>query len=257
MALRARSVEDYLAEKPNEPEWLIDGLLPRGGLTVVLAKPKTGKSILAAQVAGALGLGGMILGRGVFERRRVLYVQLDAPDTDWKKQLRQTRLRGFDTIDFYDLPRFFLDSESRRAELRAYIKAQGYDYVIWDALEKLTKADLNTVPGMQIVMERLQSTFPGPRMLIHHPRKPSGDSVDNLVDAGSGSHYLSGEASAIWLLRKTAKLTGTLQLGGRYLDETWKLEREPETYLWVQARQQAPESEDKYDWKKDHLRHSP
>ncbi len=248
MALRARSVEEYLAERPNEPEWLIDGMVPRGGLTAVLAKPKTGKSILAAQVANSLGRGLPLLGRLVVEPRRVLYVQLDAPPEDWRKMLRQTGLRGFDTLDFYDVPRHFLDSATRVAEVKAYVAARGYTYVIWDALEKLTTMDLNPVLGMQTALTRLQTIWPGPRMVIHHPRKGNGETVDSIVDAGAGSHYLAGEASALWGLSSRGRTKGTLVLGGRFLEEKRDLGRDgcpepgppcadkskcPHTYLWT------------------------
>lgn len=239
--LRARSFEEYLASAPPEEDWLIEELLPGGGLHVLLAKPKTGKSILAAQVSEALKRGTAVLNRRVVRPMRVLYVQLDATPKDWRKQARQLGLAVSDTLDVEDVPRFFLDSLGERQRLAAFIKAEGYEYVIWDALEKLTQADLNPVVGMQVALTRLQSVWGGPRLVIHHPRKPSGDAADSVVDAASGSHYLTGEASAIWLLNRTGKFTGNLQLRGRYLDDKLELGRDEKTYAWkIASSRPAP-----------------
>jgi len=62
-ALTVVPVGELLAE-PDEPErWLIDGLLPRGGLSILAGKPKAGKSTLARCMALAVARGDPVIGR--------------------------------------------------------------------------------------------------------------------------------------------------------------------------------------------------
>lgn len=237
--LRGQVVADYLASKADEPEWIVTGLVPADGLISLLARPKTGKSILAAQLLDSLASGTSFLDHRVVRPRRCLYVQLDCTPTEWRKQLRQLGGESWrwTTLDLDEQPRYCLDDADQRKRLHEYIAAGGFDYVVWDALEKLTKADLNPVEGMRQALDRLAEIWRGPRLLIHHPRKPSGDSIDRPSDAGAGSHYLGGEAAGTWVLTKnpTDHLKGTLSVEGRYMDKTYHLRREPGTYLWLPA----------------------
>ena len=47
---------------PAEPEWLVRGLIPKGGLVVLAAKPKDGKSTLVCAMLAALERGEPFLG---------------------------------------------------------------------------------------------------------------------------------------------------------------------------------------------------
>lgn len=252
-----RSFAEYVASAPQEPPWIIDRLLPVAGLTVLVAAPKTGKSILSAQVAEALTTGRALLGHTVVQARKVLYVQLDAPPVEWAKQIEALGLLEAHTTDIQEIPRFFLDELRTRQIAQKIIREGGYDYVIWDALEKLTARDLNETPNMQFALTRLGECWGGPRLVIHHPRKPSGDrATDSIVHAGSGSKYLSGEASMLWQLSwNAAKGEGKLQTLGR-LDKEREigLSRHATTGLWLpgvtpKPRPVAPAAEDKrYSW---------
>jgi hypothetical protein len=54
---------DLLAEPTLETPWLVDGLLASGGLSLLVAKPKVGKSTLARVLALAVATGTPALGR--------------------------------------------------------------------------------------------------------------------------------------------------------------------------------------------------
>ena len=56
---------------------LIPGVLPRRGVAVLAARPKTGKSILAMNLSLALGTGGVFLGHRFEEKAPVLYINLE------------------------------------------------------------------------------------------------------------------------------------------------------------------------------------
>jgi RecA-family ATPase len=199
------NAQDFAEEALPHPRWIVDRLLPGDGWTLLVARPKTGKSLLALMLAGALQ-GGTFLGRHVVEPGKVLYVQVDAPAGDWQEQVRllPEGRREWDTYTRQHLPMYALDpaNATLQAQLRDRIAKGSYRLVILDALEKLTKQDINTKEGCQGFIERLRIVSPGPTLVIHHPRKPHGDNADNVIDSAAGHHYLTGDASAIWGLAK-------------------------------------------------------
>ncbi|MFZ9994272.1 MAG: AAA family ATPase [Steroidobacteraceae bacterium] len=60
-ALRVLSLRDVMALPPIE--WLIDGLIPRGGLAVLYGPPGSGKSFAALDIAAAIAWGTLWHGR--------------------------------------------------------------------------------------------------------------------------------------------------------------------------------------------------
>jgi len=47
-------LKELYVEKEETTEYIVDGLLPKGGLSVAVAKPKTGKNTLARVAAKAV-----------------------------------------------------------------------------------------------------------------------------------------------------------------------------------------------------------
>ena len=198
--------QDFAEEALPTPRWIADKLLPGDGWTLLVARPKTGKSLLALRLAACVQGAKPFLGRTIAEPGGVLYIQVDAPPGDWQGQVRLLGPgeREWDTYTRQHLPMYCLDPTNAvfQGQLRDRIAKAGYRLVILDALEKLTKEDINTKEGCQKFIERLRFVSPGPTLVIHHPRKPHGDNADNVIDSAAGHHYLTGDASAVWGLTK-------------------------------------------------------
>ena len=60
---RLTRVGDLLLEPPESPPWVWDETLPRGGVSILAAKPKVGKSTLARALSLAVARGEAFLGR--------------------------------------------------------------------------------------------------------------------------------------------------------------------------------------------------
>jgi hypothetical protein len=69
-------VAELLAEPVEETPWLVEGLLPQGGLSILAGKPKAGKSTLARCVTLAVARGNPVLGR-VTNAGPVVYLGLE------------------------------------------------------------------------------------------------------------------------------------------------------------------------------------
>src|SRR3990172_926319 len=76
-------------------QWLVHGLIPKPGRFLLVGLPKVGKSNLALQIALAVSQGKSFLGAEV-EQGRVLFLQFDATDFEWKDRFDTLKEAGVD-----------------------------------------------------------------------------------------------------------------------------------------------------------------
>lgn len=87
--LKVDNVEEFVAERISEPEWLVEGLLREKALVMVYAPRGLGKTWFGLSLAVAVAMGGPFLKWPTTRRRRVLYV-----DGEMSAFGMQARLRG-------------------------------------------------------------------------------------------------------------------------------------------------------------------
>jgi len=245
--VKIQSFQQYVNTPLPHLPWIIPGLIPADGWTLLQAPPKTGKSIFAIQVADSLTRGQHFLawGNGLpfhgdhYTYATVVYIQADEPPGDWHQQLAQlgmyTSSPNALTIDRASTGLFVMDDPLKRHKLKALLAPLKPHLVIWDSLEKLTMQDLNTKEGCQRILKVIEEVWGGPRLVIHHPRKMKEGSFWGNLDEVAGNHYLSADASSILTLRKTGSLSGRLRILGRMADSEWDLVRSSKDYRWTKA----------------------
>ena len=91
------SIGDFLKQTPRFAAWLVHDLLPAGGTSLVVAKPKVGKSVLSRDCAFCIARGEMFLGRKTRQGRVLLLAFEDHPDK-LREQLAAMGLRTDDLI---------------------------------------------------------------------------------------------------------------------------------------------------------------
>lgn len=74
--IKPMSLSQLIAKFPNGIEWLVDGLLPASGTSVLVAKPKVGKSTLVRVLCVAVSQGAPFLHRRT-RKGPVLYLALE------------------------------------------------------------------------------------------------------------------------------------------------------------------------------------
>jgi hypothetical protein len=199
------SGRDYLS-LPRAPEtWLIDPLLPAGGLCLVYGDPKIGKSYAALQLALSLQGGTDWLGFHVPRPARPVYIQLDTPRSLWAERLDALRPsfgEGIDRLPQADLgtletwPFDILDPS--HSELLRYSLAQwSPDLVIIDTLRECHSGDENDSTTMkQVVSSLVSACHPAAMMLIHHSKKPVPEQQMDLMNDMRGG-YIAGKMDVI------------------------------------------------------------
>lgn len=85
---------DAYLNLPRAPHpWVIDKLLPVGGLVNLFGKPKTGKSFLALSLAKAIVNGEADWGGySICQPGSVAYLQIDTPREEWSARLSRIPL---------------------------------------------------------------------------------------------------------------------------------------------------------------------
>lgn len=240
--------------------WLVDKLIPVGGLVNLYGRQKGGKSFLAMQLALALALGHTEwLGRtlpGI--PTKVLYVQLDTPRSLWQDRFKNLREAGViipDGSSFVNTPSeypyqmedkesapypFDILQPSHQNWLKEKVSLNKPELVILDILREVHRGDENDAGHMQQVLAQLDlACRPAAILMISHGKKPPSDPAIevSLLDEGRGSSHVSARCDTIIRLRSAANgQTGTLSYQGRAAEETSiKLKRDLDTLFWLQA----------------------
>ena len=220
-----------------EPNWVVNDYLP-SGLTILAGKPKAGKSWLALQIAQAVGVGGMALGKKVV-KGPVLYLALEDPARRIKdRMLKQQWLHGSE-VEFMPLGQFqdtIGDLKNgggiRLAEQIEYGK---YRLAVIDTLSRAIQGDQNEVDEMTANLTPLQEIAHRTNcaiLLIDHHKKSvmDQDAIGDIL----GSTAKGAMADCAWgLYREKGKPAASLSIIGRDVVEvTLKLTMDWELGCW-------------------------
>jgi hypothetical protein len=214
-----------LVKEPEESiDWIIDDLLPAGGLSLVLGKPKSGKSTLVRQFAHAVARGDYCLGRRT-TRGGALYVTVEERRTDVRAHFVRLGTKGTRKLRIHvgrmvgvpsGAPAYYghhaeTIREQRLAWLTAAIKHFEPLLVIIDPLARfLAMKDLNdyaevteaTAPVIALARER------GTHLCFtHHAKKEEA----SAIDAALGSTAIAGMVDTIALVRRSGDSVRTLE----------------------------------------------
>ncbi len=192
------SLASLLDEPEEEIAWIVEGILPSGGFSMVAAKPKVGKSTLARQLALAIAQGVSFLGRQT-TKGAVLYVALEEKRGEVKKHFRLLGATGSEDLYVY------VGSVPHEAHkwLDTEIKRRKPTLVIIDTLFRFVSiADGNDYAKVTAALTPLLSLARdngAHLMVIHHARKGGGEGGDTTL----GSTAIFGSVDTAIMLKKT------------------------------------------------------
>ena len=191
--MRLARIDDYANEESNV-SWLVDGLLPSVGWTLLYGTQGYGKTTLALQLCAALQEGKPFLQRQTTQTD-VWYVQADSLSDEWQMIIKRVapQCKGWTTLD---VPTGCMDNA---AYVNALITLKGKvkpGFMVFDSLYNLTApGNINT--GNVLMPVNAMKTIAGnvPWMLIHHPKHGE--------EKASGHNSISANCSNEWALLKT------------------------------------------------------
>lgn len=203
---------DYL-HLPRAPQpWVIEKLIPIGGLINLFGKPKTGKSFLALGFAQAIVNGWADWqGYPILSHGPVAYLQIDTPREEWSNRLSKINLtemtpeRMLYIADMWQVPEFpFNILSTQQTELRWLKESLATIQpvlTIIDTLREVHSGDENDSTTMRNVIANLvDACRPSAILLLSHSRKDSMLTVngdDDMMDQGRGSSYVAGRMDVV------------------------------------------------------------
>jgi len=219
-------IGQLLNESDEAYDWLADCLLVAGGTSLVVAKPKTGKSVLVQNLAASVAQGRPFLGHGT-RQGTVLYCALEEKRGEVRRHFRALELQANDPLYVHvgrspDDALAWLETETdeRRPVL-----------IVVDTLQHLVRlADLNdyaAVTNALAPLTHLARTSGAHLLMTHHGNKRGGTNGDGVL----GSTGLFGAVDTLIQMRRTdsARVISSIQRYGEDLPES-VLEMEPETF---------------------------
>ncbi len=232
------SLTDLLNEAEESVAWIVEGMLPEGGVSVLVAKPKVGKSTLARQLAVAVARGEPFLGRET-TKGLVIYLALEEKRGEVRAHFRAMGVSGEEIhIHFGSAP------ENAVAELRRLTELKRPVLVIVDPLFRMARVkDANDYAQVLAALEpflTLARETGAHVLVVHHAGKserPGGDSI-------LGSTAILGTVDTAILMKRGNRYRSmwTLQRYGTDLEETvLDFDAETRTVDLGKSREEADE----------------
>lgn len=211
------SLRDLLAEPDESTDWIVDGLLPKGGLSVIVAKPKAGKSTLARQLALCVARGEDFLSRET-AAGLVVYLALEERRGDVKGHFRAMGADGEEPIKVFA----GMAPADAIAHVREMAMIERPVLIVVDTLARLARIkDLNdyaqTTEGIQPLLAIAREV--GSHVcLLHHARKGESKGIDSIL----GSTGIAGSVDTIVALHRCEKYRtiSSIQRVGEDIEET-------------------------------------
>lgn len=173
-SLTYHDYSEYI-EKDLSTPYLIDPILPRGGIGLVYGKGGHGKTQLVLSIIKSMAEGSLLFGLWPVQKGRILFIQGDMPQSLFQERLARAEPAFDNTADIkisHTDPMDITDTGWQRA-LSEAVEDVEPDLVIYDTLHKLHYLDeIDSVSSRKVygswkraVGEDITTIF------LHHSRK--------------------------------------------------------------------------------------
>jgi hypothetical protein len=194
-----RAIGELLAQPDTPLEWLVDGLLPREAISLLVGRPKSGKTTLCRTLAADVVGGSAFLGRPT-ERGAVIYVSLEDSRRAVTAHFRRLGVS-------MNAPLYVVCAQAPPDALqilRREVEWRHPALVVIDTLYRFAKvrdvAAYGEVTAALQPLLTLQRELRFHLLLVHHSPK-GADSTRDAIDAGLGSTALPGTVDLALFLR--------------------------------------------------------
>ena len=212
------ALEDVFDLPEEDVEWLVEGLIPKGGVTLLSAKPKVGKTTFARNIALAVARSSRFLGRqcsgGV-----VLWVHLEGKKADVINGFKALGAQRTDPIRFH----FGHAPADAIAWLQREVEAYKPVLIVLDTWHKLTLIeninDYGAVNRANAPLMELAHEKGVAQIWVHHNNKSVAGNGDEVL----GSQALFAAADVLVTMTRGndgVRAFRTIQRVGSDIEET-------------------------------------
>ena len=178
------SMADLFDMPAEEVSWLVDGLLPIGGVMILASKPKVGKTVLAKNLALSVARGKRFLGRRC-EAGVVLWLALEESKDQVVTSFKAMGVDRSDPIRFH----FGSAPEDAFRWLQAECEANKVALIVLDTWHKLSLIenvnDYAAVNRANAPLMRLARELNVAQIWVHHSNKGTGENGDQVLGSSA------------------------------------------------------------------------
>lgn len=217
--LQLTPLADLLAEPPEAVSWVIGGLLPTAGLSILAGKPKAGKSTLARCMAMSVASGADVLGRRTLQGP-VIYVGLEDKRPEIAEHFRAMGATT-EPILVHAGP-VLVGSDQAIQELEQLILDHHPVLVVIDTMLRFVRVhDTSAYAEMTATLDPILTLARQTGchiMLVHHAGKQDRDDLDSIL----GSVAITGSVDTPMIVRRQSgeRTLASQQRYGTDLPET-------------------------------------
>jgi hypothetical protein len=196
----------YLAQERPATSWVLQDLVPRGGIFTIYGKPKTGKSYFLLGLCEAIATGKPhFLGLPIQTHGPCLYLQIDTPRWVWMDRVEKLQRTGhydFSTVHFADksmvpYPFDIMECGNQFAPIIQEVKPV---LIVIDTFREAHMGDENDSGAMKVVVNQLVKCCGDSALALAAHRKKEGMQSDDLMDDLRGTSYLPGRMDCLMAL---------------------------------------------------------
>ncbi|HUZ48783.1 MAG TPA: AAA family ATPase [Candidatus Dormibacteraeota bacterium] len=191
------SMGELLRSQAIEPKWLVEGLLPDGGTSLFVAKPKVGKSTMLQNLAFAVARGEPFLGRATTQGV-VVYLAIEDKPSELARAFRAMGAGEGDPVHFHCAR----TPDDAGAWLQRVVEQYAPALIVVDTFQRFAKLrDLNDyalVTNAFGALCDLARSCGAHLAASHHGKKAGGDDGDAVL----GSTALFGAVDTLVELRR-------------------------------------------------------
>lgn len=194
--------ELFKEEKPID--WLVDSLMYRGGLSVLVGPPKTGKSTIARQLIQAIIRGGTFLDRKC-QQGSVDYYAIEEHINVLISDFRRLELSNDDNLSVHV---GHIESDNQFDAFRANVVSRKPDFVIVDTMFDIIQVE-NNYDYQQVKKALLKLSSAAKEanchiLMVHHSNKGNGEKRRGN-DSILGSTAIAGGVDTVIVLEREMK----------------------------------------------------
>ena len=168
------------AEEVDE-EWLLEGRIPAGGITLLVSLPKVGKSRFARQICRDMEKGAVMCGKKVAQGK-ALYLALEERPRDLKRHLR-----GLGAQETLMWAKPFRLTQENLSRLSLWIRQYEIDLVVIDTLNRAWMvekgADRRQADTAMSPLIDIAHTMDCAILILHHLRKAPGEDGSDVAES--------------------------------------------------------------------------
>jgi DNA-binding transcriptional ArsR family regulator len=204
------------------------------GLTMLIARPKAGKSWLTLQCAVHIAGGRQIDGITAVDHGIVLYVALEEPKSGTMARLKKLAPEGDWSENLHFLYELLPLMGGGAEQLAALIEKLQPRLVVLDTFTALVK--MGTKSGSDVFrtqyaevscLRKLAEQYRTAIIVVHHMRKGISDGA---IEAVAGTGGIAAAVDTIWQLKRKQEGEATLDVVGRETEErtlAMRFDRDP------------------------------